>query len=146
MAKEPRAEDVRGSTDEPDLHLDDPDVQAWFKENLPKLRRSATGPGILYRTLAIGFVLGLAAHIGGYVLKGSASDAPALVGDLVYALGYALWTGVVVVLFVQVIPEVKKRQFRQAVAAYEATLGDRGRARSAEDPTTQPDRDGSTSG
>jgi hypothetical protein len=40
--------------------------------------------------------------------------------DLVYALGYALWTGVVVVLFVQVVPEAKRRQIFQALDAYDA--------------------------
>ena len=39
---------------------------------------------------------------------------------LLEALGWSLWTGVVVALFVQVIPEVKRRQIKQAVDAYEA--------------------------
>jgi hypothetical protein len=47
------------------------------------------------------------------------------VADLLYALGYALWTGVVVAVFVQVIPEVKRRQFKQALDAYEVTQRDR---------------------
>jgi hypothetical protein len=51
-----------------------------------------------------------------------------LAADLVYALGYALWTGVVVVLFVQVIPEAKRRQFKQALDAYEAAQRDQARA------------------
>jgi hypothetical protein len=59
----------------------------------------------------IGFVVGLAAHLGGYVLRSSATTEPAgLVADLLYALGWALWTGVVVVMFVQVVPEAKRRQ------------------------------------
>ena len=51
-----------------------------------------------------------------------------LVADLFYALGYALWTGVVVVVFVQVFPEAKRRQFKQALAAYEAAQRDEVRA------------------
>jgi hypothetical protein len=101
---------------------------AWFAENLPALRRSASGQGILYLTLGIGFVLGLTAHIGGYALRLSSPAEPlALVADLLYALGYALWTGVVVVLFVQVIPETKRRQLKRALDAYEAAQRDRGR-------------------
>jgi hypothetical protein len=50
------------------------------------------------------------------------------VADLLYALDFALWTGVVVVVFVQIIPEAKRRQFKQALDAYEATLRDRARA------------------
>jgi hypothetical protein len=51
-----------------------------------------------------------------------------LVADLFYALGYALWTGVVVVVFVQVFPEAKRRQFKQALAAYAAAQRDEVRA------------------
>ena len=40
--------------------------------------------------------------------------------DLLYALGWALWTGVVVVVFVQIYPEAKKRQYKRALDAYEA--------------------------
>jgi zinc transporter ZupT len=67
-------------------------------------------------------VIGLAAHAGGYLLKSSATTEPlGLVADLLYALGYALWTGVVVVVvFVQVFPEAKRRQFKQVLDAYEA--------------------------
>jgi hypothetical protein len=48
--------------------------------------------------------------------------------ELLYALGWALWTGVVVVLFVEVFPEVKRRQFKQALDAYEAAQRDKARA------------------
>jgi hypothetical protein len=51
-----------------------------------------------------------------------------LVADLLYALGFALWTGVVVVMFVQVIPEVKRRQFKQALDAYETAQREQARA------------------
>ena len=45
-----------------------------------------------------------------------------------YALGFALWTGVVVVVFVQVFPEAKRRQFKQALDAYEAAQREQVRA------------------
>ena len=48
--------------------------------------------------------------------------------DLPYALGWALWTGVVVVLFVQIIPEIKRRQIKRWLDAYEATLAEKARA------------------
>jgi hypothetical protein len=48
-----------------------------------------------------------------------------LVGDLLYTLGWALWTGVVVVVFLQVLPGAKRRQYRQALDAYEAALRDK---------------------
>jgi hypothetical protein len=77
---------------------------------LPELRRSVAGQRILYTSLTIGFVVGLAAHVGGYLLRSSVTTAPlGLMADLLYALGWALWTGVVVVVFVQIFPEAKRR-------------------------------------
>ena len=93
---------------------------AWVGENLTLVRRSAFGQRILYWSLGIGFVVGLAAHVGGFLLKTSATTEPLLLlADLLYALGWALWTGVVVVVFVQIYPEAKKRQ-KRALDAYEA--------------------------
>jgi len=89
---------------------------AWVGEHLPQVRRSVFEQRILYSTLVTAFVVGLAAHVGGYLLKASATTEPlGLVADLFYALGFALWTGVVVVVFVQVFPEVKRRQYKQAL-------------------------------
>jgi hypothetical protein len=48
-------------------------------------------------------------------------------GDLIYTFGWALWTGVVVVVFVQIWPEAKRRQFKQALDAYEASVSDQAR-------------------
>ena len=104
---------------------------AWVGKNLPWMRRSAFGQRLLYQSLGVAFVLGLAAHVGGYVLRSGGSAEPlGLVADLLYALGFALWTGVVVTVFVQVIPELKRRQFKWALDAYEAALRDEARAES----------------
>ena len=51
-----------------------------------------------------------------------------LLADLLHALGWSLWTGVVVVVFIQVIPEAKRRQISRAVDAYEALRRDKERA------------------
>ncbi len=53
-----------------------------------------------------------------------------MLADLLYTLGWALWTGVVVVVFIQLHPETKKRQYEQALDAYEAARGDQARAES----------------
>jgi hypothetical protein len=113
---------------------------AWVGENLTLVRRSASGQRILYWSLGIGFVLGLAAHVGGFLLKASATTEPLmLAADLLYALGWALWTGAVVVVFVQVYPETKKRQYKQALDAYEAAVGRQSRGGSGQAPAPGQD-------
>ena len=108
---------------------------AWVGENLTLVRRSAFGQRILYWSLGIGFVVGLAAHVGGFLLKTSATTEPLLLlADLLYALGWALWTGVVVVVFVQIYPEAKKRQYKQALDAFEAAVSDQAQDRSGQAP------------
>lgn len=93
----------------------------WMEEHLPELKESVSGQRLLYSSLVISFVIGLAAHAGGYLLLSSApSGLLGLLADLLHALGWSLWTGAVVAVFVQVIPEVKRRQIRGAVEAYEA--------------------------
>ena len=63
-------------------------------------------------------MVGLAAHVGGYALRTSTTGEPLrLIADLLYALGFALWTGVVVVVFVQIIPEAKRRQYKEVLDA-----------------------------
>ena len=114
------------------------EVLAWVGENLPQVRRSVYEQRLLYWSLGIALVVGLAAHVGGYLLKESVTtELPGLVADLFYALGYALWTGVVVVVFVQIIPEGKRRQFKQALDAYEAAQ--RGTARAGSDQASGDD-------
>ena len=98
-------------------------------KHLPELRRSAYGQRPLYWILGIGLVVGLAAQIVGFLLKTSVTTEPlALLADLLYALGWALWTGVVVVVFVEVLPEIKRRQIKRWLDAYEATLPEQARA------------------
>jgi hypothetical protein len=110
---------------------------AWVGENLPQVRRSVYEQRVLHWSLGIAFLVGLAAHVGGYALRSSVTTEPlGLVADLLYALGWALWTGVVVVVFIQVFPEAKRRQLKGALDAYEATLHDQARTGS-----DQPSRD-----
>jgi tetratricopeptide (TPR) repeat protein len=113
---------------------------AWVGENLTVVQRSASGQRVLYWILGIGFVVGLAADVGGFLLKIAVTTEPLLVvGDLLYTLGWALWTGAVVVVFVQIYPEAKKRQYKQALDAYQAAVGRQARAgsRQAPDPATE---------
>ena len=108
---------------------------AWVGENLTLVRRSASGQRVFYWILGIGFLVGLAAHVGGFLLKTSASTEPLLlVADVLYQFGQALWTGVIVVLFVQIWPEAKRRGYKQALDAYEAAAGRQARVGSGQAP------------
>ena len=123
--------------EELDPGLRDPAVFAWMDEHMGELRRSGSGQRLLYQSLVVGSVLGLIAHVGGYLLRPSPPTEPlGLVADLLYALGYALWTGVVVALFVQVLPEVERRQIKATLKAYEAV---RVRARAGGDQASGDD-------
>jgi hypothetical protein len=109
------------------------EVLAWVGENLPYVRQTAVGQRPVYWILGIGLAVGLAAYVGGYLLKSPATTEPlGLVADLLYTFGWALWTGVVVVVFLQILPEAKRRQFKQALDAYEAALREEAGAGSEE--------------
>jgi hypothetical protein len=111
------------------IDVDDPRALAWMGEHLPEWRQQASGQRPLYWILGIGFVVGLAVHVGGYLLRSSVTTEPLeLVADLLYSLGFALWTGVVLVFFVQIWPEAKRRQLKRSLDAYEAVLREKARA------------------
>ncbi|HYI22792.1 MAG TPA: hypothetical protein VEX62_09175 [Candidatus Limnocylindrales bacterium] len=94
---------------------------AWMGAHLPELRRTLFGERLLYEGLIAGFVLGLVAHIVGFYLgTGASTGLIQLIADLMYALGLALWTGCVLVVFTQVYPAAKRRQIKRALDQYEA--------------------------
>ena len=108
---------------------------AYVGEHLTLVRRTASGERPSYWILGIGVVVDLAAHVGGFLLKSSGTTEPLLlVADLLYALGFSLWTGVVVVVFVEIWPEAKRRQYKRALDAYEAAADRQTRAGSGQAP------------
>ena len=115
------------------IDVNDPRALAWMEAHLPEFRQQASGQRPMYWILGIGFVVGLATQIVGFLLKTSATTTPLLlVADLLYALGWSLWTGVVVVFFVQIWPEAKRRQLKRWLDAYEAALREQARAGSGQ--------------
>jgi hypothetical protein len=115
----------------------------WVGEHLTLVRQSASGQRPMYWVLGTVLVVGLAAHIGGFLLKTWVTTEPWLViGDLIYTFGWALWTGAVVVVFVQIWPEAKRRQFKQALDAYEAAMADQARVGSGQAADATGVRDG----
>ena len=125
-------DDPRPLTDEArtlGIDVDDPRALAWMQAHLPEFRQQASGQRPLYWILGIGFVVGLAAHVGGFLLRSSVTtELFELVADLLYSLGFALWTGIVVGLFIQIWPEAKRRQLKQWLDAYEAARREKARA------------------
>jgi hypothetical protein len=129
VTSEPEAKGAPTSVaeEEIDPRVRDPLVLDWVGKNLTRLRRLEQRG--LYWPLGIAFVVGLVAHVGTYMLRSSAGTGLlGLMVELLYALGWALWTGVVVVVFVEIIPEIKRRQLKQALDAYEAAMRDQARA------------------
>ena len=109
----------------------DEGAMEWMEQHLPELRQYVSGQRLLYQSLVISIVLGLAAHVGGYLLQTSVPGGLlGLLADLLHAFGWSLWTGAVVVVFVQIIPEAKRRQIKQAVDAYEALRREKAQANS----------------
>ncbi len=137
MTGEPGAKDASPASTDEDLGpwVHDPRILAWADEHLPDLRRSVSERRTLRWSLVIGFLVGLAAHVSGFLLKSWETTEPlSLLADLLYTLGWALWTGVVVVVFFQIVPEVKTRQLKRAADAFEAALRDQARAGNGQAP------------
>jgi hypothetical protein len=106
---------------------------AWVRAHMSDLRRSVAERRIRKHVLWIGLVIGLVAHVSGFLLKASVTGEPVgVLADLLYALGWALWTGVVIVALVEIIPAAKERQISRALDVYEAAL--RSRAPAKDDP------------
>jgi hypothetical protein len=111
------------SPDDADPRLLDPRVRPWMEEHLAEMRRSVSEHRFRSQVLWTGLVAGLAAHVAGYLLRASApNDLVGLLADLLYTLGFAMWTGVVVVLMVEIIPRAKEQQILRALDAYEAAV------------------------
>jgi len=83
---------------DPDAPRPYSDVElAWVRDHLPELRRTVEGEQPLYWYLGSIFAVGLAAQIVGYLVRPATPVEPlSLIADLLYALGWSLWTGVVV--------------------------------------------------
>jgi hypothetical protein len=150
MTGEPEAEgapQTSGNQDgareqDPFRGLSEPDrreVLDWVGDHLEEVQRTATGQRPVYWILGLALVVGLAAYVGGYLIKTSTTTGfLGLVGDLLYTLGWALWTGVVVVVFLQIIPEAKRRQYKAALDTYEASRREAGAGSDDAAPQHEP--------
>jgi hypothetical protein len=106
MTEGPGAKDAPPASTDEELGpwVRDPRLLARAGEHLPELRRSVSEQRTLRWSLGIGFLVGLAAHVGGYLLRSSATTEPlGLVAELLYTLGWALWTEIGVVWVVVIV-------------------------------------------
>ena len=119
MTKTPES----AALEEIDPSFRDPEAMKWFGEHVADMRKSVTERRIRNQALWFVLVLGLIGYSAGYLLRASVSGEPwSLLADLLYNLGFALWTGVVVVVVVEIIPRAKERQITRALDAYEAAV------------------------
>ena len=93
---------------------------------MPRVRGWVSGQYFMREALITAFVLGLIAHVGGYVLMATTTGEPlGLIADLLSTLGTTVWTGVVLVVFVDILPRARRREAARRLATYEAALEDR---------------------
>jgi len=97
------------------------DELRWAAQHQPQIRGWISGRRFLYDAMLTAVILGLIAHVAGYLLGVSGSGEPrGLVVDLLSNLGVALWTGAVLVVFVQVLPDYQRRTARRLIEHSEA--------------------------
>ena len=87
----------------------------WVAANLEEAQGWAGGTRTVRWTLVITVVTGLVIHALGFALGTGALMLPAgwpadLLASLLSSLGVALWTSVIIVLFLDVIPSWQRRQ------------------------------------
>ena len=112
---------------------------AWAAANLPMLHGWVSGQKFLRDALVLVFVLGLTVHIAGYLLIITANGDPvSLLADLLSTLGTTLWTGVVLVVFLEILPDARRRWMSHRLEAYEAALRDQGRLTAEAGPPDGP--------
>jgi len=104
----------------------DDEEMAWLARHSSESRRDVAEGHVRYQVLWSGLVIGLIVHVIGYLLKSAAAGEPmGVLADLLYTFGWALWTGVVVVSLVEIIPAAKERQISRYLDAYESAVRSR---------------------
>ena len=114
----------------------------WVAANLDDTRGWARGDRIVTWTLVVTFVIGVVVYLIGFALGSEAVRLPAgwpreLIADLLTNLGVVLWTSVILVLFIQVVPNWQQRRAqawaRGALSALKERGGEAAEAVAAED-------------
>jgi hypothetical protein len=104
---------------------------AWIASHPSRARAWSESGRISTLAMATTLILGFIVHLVGYLIGtgvlGLPEWAPAdLVSTLVSNLGIVLWTSVVLVVFLEILPAQTRRRARRAMALAAAALRDRG--------------------
>lgn len=110
---------------------------AWIAAHPDRARAWSESSRISTLAMATTLALGLAVHLVGYMVGTGAIGLPDwappdLVATLVSNLGIVLWTSVVLVVFLEILPNRTHRKARRAMARAADVLRDRGEAVPAE--------------
>jgi hypothetical protein len=103
----------------------------WVAANLDDARGWARGDQIITWTLVVTFLIGLAVYLVGFALGRGALGLPdgwpsELVADLLTSLGVVLWTSVILVLFLEILPNWQQRRAQAWARGALAALRERG--------------------
>jgi hypothetical protein len=103
----------------------------WMAANLDEVTGWARGARVVRWMLVGTFLIGLAVHVLGFGLASGALKLPAgwpneLIAELLGSLGIAMWTSVVLVLFLEVLPNWQQRRAETWARAALVALRERG--------------------
>jgi hypothetical protein len=87
----------------------------WVAANLDDARGWARGDRIITWTLVVTFLIGLVVYLVGFALGSGSLELPNgwpsdLIADLLANLGVVLWTSVILVLFLEILPNWQQRR------------------------------------
>jgi hypothetical protein len=103
----------------------------WVAANLEDAMGWARGRYIVRWTLVGTFLTGLVVHVLGFGLTSGGLTLPAgwpadLIGELLSSLGIALWTSVILVVFLEILPTWQQHRAETWARAALIALRDRG--------------------
>ena len=105
----------------------------WVAANLDDTRGWARGDRVVTWTLVVTFVIGLVAYLVGFMLGSGALALPgawptALIADFLANVGVVLWTSVILVVFIEIVPNWQQRRAQAWARGALVALRERGGA------------------
>lgn len=99
----------------------------WARQNLPAIQQAARSNSVLYISMVVAFILGLALYILGFAISTGGISLPFgwqddLIADLMTELGVTLWTSVILVFFLEVLVELQRKRWQRYARIVEHAL------------------------